>query len=123
MSLFEEVGLRWAGEEYIVPSDKVMGLIEVIEDIITIEEMTRDGIKRAKLSRAFSAALRYAGAKVTQEQVYESLFGAEKLASTSGAVMGLLALMIPPSKVQEAKKAEGKPAKKAPARKKAAVKR
>lgn len=121
MSLFDEVGLSFGGVEYVVKSDRVMGLIEVIEDIITIEEMMRDGIKRAKLSRAYASALRYAGANVTHEQVYESLFGDEKITATSAAVMGLLSLMIPPSKIKEAQQSTvGKPQ---AAPKKAAAKR
>lgn len=101
MSIFEEVGLTWQGKEYTVPADKVMGLVEVVEDIITIEELSGRGIKRAKVARAFAAALRYAGAgKIDHQDVYNQLFGADAMISTTAAVNGLLSLMIPPEHLQ-----------------------
>jgi len=101
MSIFEEVGLTWQGKEYTVPADQVMGLVEVVEDIITIEELSGRGVKRAKLARAFAAALRYAGAgKIDHQDVYNQLFGAESMVATTTAVSGLLSLMIPPEHLQ-----------------------
>ena len=115
-SIFEEVGLTWQGEEYTVPPDQVMGLIEVIEDAITIEEMAGVGVKRAKLARAYAAALRYAGARASHEQVFNSLFGTEGLRSTEQVIQGLMAMMIPPAHLSPVTTAKAAPGKKRAAR-------
>jgi len=103
MSIFKEIGLAWQGEEYIVSHDKVMGLIEVIEDIITLEELTSNkGIKRATVSKAFAVALRYAGCKnVSQQEVYTSFFNPETAVEIQTIVTTLLTMMIPPEHLQE----------------------
>lgn len=103
MGIFSEVGLTWRGEEYTVPSDKVMGLIEVVEDVITIEELTSSrGVKRAAISKAFAVALRYAGCKgVAQQEVYTTLFDADKSADIQNIITSLLMMMIPPEHLQE----------------------
>jgi len=104
MSLFDEVSLTWKGDEYVVPADKVMGLIEVIEDVITLEELgSQTGIKRAAISRAFAVALRYAGAKdVTQQDVYVNFFDASKTVEIQTVITSLLLMMIPPEHLQQA---------------------
>jgi hypothetical protein len=100
MSCFDVVTLTWGGKDYVVQSDKVMGLVETIECIITLDEINdmliRKTILRAKIARAYSAVLNYAGAKVSQEEVYAEFFGEEMAASTLGVLSGLLAMMIPP---------------------------
>jgi len=102
MSIFEEVGLKWDGVEYVVPADKVMGLVETIEDIITLEELhSSAGVKRMKLARAFAAALSYAGAKVSADEVYTGMFGSKAGISTGSAITAILSLMIPPEHIRE----------------------
>lgn len=97
MSIFEPVTLTWNDEEYTIEPNRVMGLIEVIEDIITLEEVvSKTGNKRGKLSRAFASALRYAGAKVNDEDVFKTMFGSTAGSSISSAVTAILMLMIPP---------------------------
>ena len=109
-SIFEDVTITWSGKEYVVPANKVMGLVEVIEDIVTLEELYAAGVKRIKLSRAFTAALRYAGAKdVTDEQVYSTLFGAEAATATAQAIGGILHMMIPPEHIRKATETPKKP--------------
>lgn len=114
-SIFEEFGITWQGVEYVVPPEKVMGLIEVVEDVITIEELhAQSGLKRSKLSKAFAAIINYAGGKVTQEDVYNSLFLSDHGASLTNIIQSLLILMIPPEHLQTEKP-------KKPARKKVAT--
>jgi hypothetical protein len=100
MSRFEEVGLTWGDKEYKVAPDHVMGLIESIETVITMEEINQmlssGGIRRAQVSRAYRAALNYAGANVSAEEVYNSFFGEKMLEATVQVMVGLLAMMIPP---------------------------
>lgn len=103
MSIFQEVGLTWKGIEYTVPADKVMGLIEVIEDVLTLEELGgTNGIRRAKVSKAFAVALRYAGANgVSQQEVYNNFFDPTKAVEIQTIITSLLMMMIPPEHLQE----------------------
>ena len=104
MSIFHEVGLSWKGEEFTVPHDRVMGLIEVIEEVVTIQDLTsKNGVKFGKISRAYSDALKYAGARgATQEQVYSAMIGGSgEGVAIQEAVNSLLMLMIPPEHLQE----------------------
>lgn len=128
MSIFQEVGLKWKGQEYVVPPDKVMGLVEVVEDVITIEELVGNGIKRVRLAKAFAAAIRYAAqckgavAKIDDQEVFESLFGDDAMATTTRTVHALLAFMIPPEHLQVPSKDVVPGAKKKRAARKKAVK-
>ena len=118
MSLFKDVTLTWAGSEYVVQAGKLMRLIAIVEDIITLEELVgSSGRKRSKISEAYGAALRYAGAKVTDEDVYASLFSAESAEHTVSAVNGLLMMMVPPeAAAQQEVAAQKKPVKSKAAR-------
>lgn len=110
MSIFKEVGLSWKGEEFIVPPEKVMGLIEVIEDSITLEELHNPrGINRSKTSKAFACALRYAAqnskpakmCNVTQQDVYTTLFAAETGSNITTIMTSLMLMMVPPEHLQD----------------------
>lgn len=111
--MFEPVEIEWKGETYTVPADQVMGLIATVEDVISLPELLikskEQRVPMAKLSKAYAAALRYAGAKTTDEDVYQSLFAAnnspEKL---TAMITGLMSMMIPPDAVRRANEsAEG----------------
>jgi len=112
MSIFHEVGLTWKGTEYTVPADKVMGLIAEIEEVLTFEELaafSEKGLKRVGLSRAYVAALTYAGVKdVKQEEVYSALFDPSRSIEMQTIVATLLTMMIPPEHLQEKPKAPTK---------------
>ena len=98
---FKEVKLGWNGTEYVIEPDRVLGAIARIEDIVTLEELSRFGAKqslpRAKLAMAFGAVLRYAGAKkLTDDDVYHGMFGDERSsANMMAAVTALMAMMVP----------------------------
>lgn len=110
MSLFQSVTLIWRGTEYKVPADQVMMLIAKVEDILTLPElMNPKGRPLAKISMAYGAALRHAGAKATDEEIYSAMFTAgEQASAATDAVNGLLMMMVPPSAVKDVpvKKAE-----------------
>ena len=110
MSIFSEVAFHWNGEEYAVPADKVMGLIEVVEDVITLEELSNQtkGVKRAVISKAFAVALRYAGANASQQDVYTAFFDASRAIDIQTAITALLMMMIPPEHLQSKGKTETK---------------
>lgn len=118
MSLFSDVTLHYGEDDYVVKADQVMRLIAIIEDHISLGELTREqGPPFGKLASAYSAALRFAGCRVSDEQVYAGLFGDDASRDSADAVTGLLFLMVPPSTYQPDQK------KAAPAKRQAKAKR
>lgn len=91
-----------------MPGDEVMGLIDTIEDHVTLDELHRmqytGSIKRMQIAKAYAAALNYAirasGSKlerVTADDVYSELYQPGKaLENTVNQVYGLIAMLIPP---------------------------
>jgi hypothetical protein len=100
MSCFDDITITWDEQEFVVKSNMVMGLIEAIEGIVTLEEinemLSSKKIARTKLARAYASALSYAGAKVTSEDVYNKFFGGEGFVSTVNSLIALMSMMIPP---------------------------
>jgi hypothetical protein len=101
MSIFEEVVLSWDGVEYKIDPERVMGAIAKVEEIITLRELSEYAQKgdapMAKLAMAFASVLRYAGAKVRDEEVYSGMFSGSGQKSAIGSISVLLQMMIPPS--------------------------
>lgn len=103
MSLFKTVTLSWKGEDFEVAADKVMLLIAQVEDIITLPELLNPkGRPLAKISMAYGVALRYAGAKVRDDEVYAAMFAEGSSDAASNAVNGLLLMMVPPAATEPA---------------------
>lgn len=99
---FDDVVFEWAGKEYRIPANRVLGAIARVEDIITMPDLG-DRAKRgtpplSKVAQAYGAVLRYAGARVTDEEVYCDMF---THADVTGAVMttinSLFYIMLPPA--------------------------
>lgn len=114
-SPFEDVKLTWDGKEYVVPANRVLGLIKRIEDHITLAELgaglgTRGAVKFAQVAEAFAAALQYAGAKATADEVYTSLFpnGQGEGGGLGQALAALMMMVVPPRVQQEAQAAAEK---------------
>jgi len=106
MGAFDAVTLAWAGFEYVIPANRVMGAIARIEDVVTLEELGRYGergtMPLAKLAMAYGAVLRYAGAKVKDEEVFAGMFSdGQKQNDLVTALMSLLTMMLPPGSVTE----------------------
>jgi hypothetical protein len=106
MSVFDDIALGWAGKKYVIPARKVLGAIARIEEVMTLQELLRfvqDGnFPMAKIARAYAYVLRYAGAEITDEEVYEGMFphGGATTNPQEVALMalqGLMEMMIPPS--------------------------
>lgn len=99
MALFEPITLGWQGKEYTIAPDRILRLIAQVESELTYAELyqfsIRGGAPLAKLSMSFGLMLRYAGAKVTDEEIYNQLLtgGAEEILSIT---QSLLAMMTPP---------------------------
>jgi hypothetical protein len=101
MSVFEEISLTWEGVEYKIESTKVMGAIARIEEVITLKELGEyaqtGNVPMAKLAMAFASVLRYAGARVQDDQVYSAMFDVDGQNSAMASISTLLTMMIPPS--------------------------
>jgi len=120
MGIFEDVKITWKGEEFTVPSNRVMGLIETIEEYVTIEDLNGGGVKRVKLSKAFCAAMNYAGnKKIDVNVVYNEFFSGDSGVEITTIMTSLLMMMIPPEHLREDEEVVKKEdEKKAPAKKK-----
>jgi hypothetical protein len=98
---FEDVKLNWRGKLYIIPARKALGAIARIEQVITLKELTgyaqRGTAPMAMLAQAYGTVLRYSGATVEDEEVYEALFSADDTsAEINEAIATLMLMMIPP---------------------------
>lgn len=111
---FDDLSFEWAGKTYNLPAHKVLGAIARVEDIITLHELQRYGQKGstplAKLAMAYGVLLRYTGANVSDNEIYEAMFGTGNIDSNAiiESIVTLVAMMIPPSaQVGNKKKEEG----------------
>ncbi|MFN7177113.1 MAG: hypothetical protein ACK4MX_09515 [Thermaurantiacus sp.] len=103
MSIFEAYNLEWAGEKLVIPPDRVMCAIAVVEQHITLHELfevmgRRKTVEMVRLAEAYAALLNFAGAEVSAEEVYASFFmSGDQASAIISAVRGLQMLMIPPA--------------------------
>lgn len=120
MAVFEDVVIQWDGRDYTVPEDRVMRLIAKIEDVVTQHELyeyaQRGTMPMGKLSMAYGAALRYAGANVRDDTIYKRILSGEREGNlVIEALNNLLQMMAVPDDldVQEEKatSAKGTPGK------------
>lgn len=107
--IFAEVTLSWKGREHVIPPDRMMGAIAVVEEGITLIELhmaqMTGRIPLAKVSMAYARVLRYAGAVARDDEVYNALFSKadnpDKVNSLR-AMETLLLLMVPPDTYKNA---------------------
>ena len=112
MQGFEDVTLGWQGVEYVVPANRQMMLIAKIEDALSGDSgrqalsilFQREGPPYTRLAGAYAAALRHAGAKVSDEEVYLSIMAdissrskREVTQVIQGAIIALLSIISPPA--------------------------
>lgn len=103
MGAFDDIKLDWHGKEYTIPANRVLRAIACIEDVLTLNELAtysaRNAVPFAKIASAYGAVLRYAGATVTDEDVYAGMLQSEDEGVTvTAALGGLLAMMMPKQK-------------------------
>lgn len=110
--MFNPTTLVWNEKEYLIPANRMMGAIASIEEHITLNELhetsqRRNTIKLASLAGAYAAALQYAGAKVSQEDVYKGIFAQGGVGSSFiiEAVQTLILMMVPPTSVTKGSEA------------------
>lgn len=109
--MFDDIEIEYNGKTRTIKSTEVMRCIAKVEQSVTlpdlVEFMQTGKPRMACLAAGYSALLNYAGLRVTPEQVYLDMFGdADKASSAIEATSTLLALMIPPSAIDNKKKAE-----------------
>lgn len=131
---FDDVTLTWGGVDYTIPSNKMMGAIARIEDHVTMPELQQFGqrgtIPLSRLAAAFAAVLRYAGCKVSDEDVYEAMFDGDQAQSMVQSTTTLMGMMVPRkardrylTAVREANGAEANPGNSVPTATASSVKR
>jgi hypothetical protein len=102
VNIFDPVTLTWKGAEHTVAPDRIMGLIARIEEIVTLSEIhgasQKGGLPLAKIAMAYGSALRYAGARVEDAEVYATFFAGSGGETIPAAVSALLAMMVPPAR-------------------------
>lgn len=119
MSLFQDINITWDGVEYTIPSNRVMRVIGIVENHVTLKELhemtqVRHTLKLAQIAEGFAAVLQYLGVKskdkareglpINAEEVYGMMFDGVGLDRDLGigsqaiisSVTALLALMTPP---------------------------
>ncbi|MFP4539285.1 MAG: hypothetical protein ACLFPA_13405 [Dichotomicrobium sp.] len=100
--VFDDFPLEFRGVDYTIPADRRMGAIAAVEEVITLAELTamcaRESVPLGRLSAAYGALLRYAGAKVSDEEVYAGMFSdGDFFEAAVLALQGLMSLMLPPA--------------------------
>ncbi|MGE0366933.1 MAG: hypothetical protein AB7Q00_14495 [Phycisphaerales bacterium] len=103
MSRFDPIEVEWKKKKYKIEPNRVMKAIAIIEETVTLVELygalANNRIPLSRLSMAFAAVLRYAGADVKDEDVYASMFGADQVVKQENialAIIALLSMMQPP---------------------------
>lgn len=103
MAIFEPYTIEWADQELVIPADRVMRAIAVVEQHVTLHELLdvmgkRRTVQMVKLAEAYAALLTFAGFEISAEKVYAEFFSAgDQAQRIMSAVRGLQMLMIPPS--------------------------
>ena len=106
---FETITLTWKDEEFSVAPKNVMGLISVIENHVTLMQLTDPmTIKNTQIATAYCSALTYAGARCDVEEVYSALFS-EEGQKIKDVLRVLIQIMVPPDTVKTTTKKPKKP--------------
>ena len=99
MGIFRDVTLVWKGEAFVIPATQVLGAIAIVEEQITFMElivsMQKGKPPLVQIARAYGGVLRYAGAKVTDEETYAGIFDPVRHKKIMAAVNMLLVMMVP----------------------------
>lgn len=79
-AVFRELRLKWQGHDYLIPSDRIVPAIAIVENHLTFDELfaffRRSATPLAKLSLVYADLLTFAGAKgVTAGDIYARMFG------------------------------------------------
>jgi hypothetical protein len=99
--IFKAVEFDWHDKTFTVPADHVLGAIAIVEEHFTFQDlanaMETKKLSLTRLARCYGDVLRYAGATVTDDEVYAGMFVGDMALKIRQATDMLLAMMIPPS--------------------------
>jgi hypothetical protein len=106
--VFDDISLDWKGKTYVIPADRVLGAVARIEQHITLHEIfqyaERGAAPMGILAQAYGSVLRYAGARISNDEVYDGMFeDGQSMAAVSDSLNGLLNMMLPKSQKEPAK--------------------
>lgn len=105
MGAFDDAKFEWRGKEYSVPANRILPMLARVDEFITLAELSdhlaRKSVPFAKVALAWGAVLRYAGAHVTDEDVYCGMLEGDGGASATLALHGLMGLMMPKSQAKD----------------------
>lgn len=112
MKGFEDVSITWAGETFVVPADGQLMLVAKIESalkqatgkpaVAALLDQEGGGPSYAALSMAYGAALRHAGADVSDPEIYLTIQDdmaaskADVATLVQSAILTLLSIVSPP---------------------------
>lgn len=104
--VFPDIELVWADKVYTIKSHRVMGAMQRMEEHVTLNEMgafaQRGTAPLVRMCQAFAAVLKYAGARVTPEEVYQhALSDANGQMAVFMTMMQLMMAAMPLSKRAE----------------------
>lgn len=103
MPLFEAIELTWDGRKFVITPSRTLRAIAKVEDIITLQQLSKaDQVPFAKLALAYHALLKFAGANVTEDEVYESLWNASDSGQNAVQMVNAILMMMLPPKVRKA---------------------
>ncbi len=109
MPLFDQVTLTWDGRNYVITPSRVLRAIAKIEDVITLQQLSKAAqVPFAKLALAYHALLKFAGADVSEEDVYEKLWGEAGEGENAVVMVNALLAMMLPKKVRKALEEQNK---------------
>lgn len=110
---FNELKLEWKGVTRVIPPNKMLMAIAVVEEVLPMDVLasySKKGTSIARLSQAYGALLRYAGFDASDEDVYEGIFKRDTNAGVvvQQAIMTLMTMMLPTSALADAQPSEDK---------------
>ena len=96
----DTIALTWKNRKYFIPREKVMRARQVIENEYSLKElathMQEGNPHLVRLSVAYGSLLRYAGARVDDEDIYDGMFSEGEQLGAIAADM-LLQILVPDS--------------------------
>jgi hypothetical protein len=101
--MFKEIEVVWGNETYVIPPKGVLKAIAVVEEHLTLNDLAISSqtgdVKLTQLSMAFGALLRHCGSRITDDEIYLSLFRGDDETIRERMITSiqmLMTLMVPP---------------------------
>jgi len=110
--MWTDLKLRWGDKWHVIPADRVVPAIALIERHMTVNEMlgflARGGTPYFKIACCYAELLRFAGVQVTESEVAARMFGADSIQDDAKVLIHYLLERIIPKGVDLGAPAPGK---------------